>query len=242
MTKPKPKVDTVCEWCKEVFRTNLSIKKTCSKKCSDKLYDSKRTRVATLKCKGCSKDFVSSNYRRKYCSDVCKKYVTAEKNEVKEQAVIQMKRMKQISRLSNCLSNLTKKIRSCDNCGKEYLYRSQTSSGTVYCSDECKRKGGNEKKRERGTISKDKRINLNGKADYSINVKKLYERDGGECHICNQQTDFNDYTKTEEGWFIAGNNYPSVDHVIPIAKGGLHRWVNVKLAHRICNSIKGDKS
>ena len=41
--------------------------------------------------------------------------------------------------------------------------------------------------------------------------------------------------------FIAGNKYPSVDHMIPIAKGGTHTWDNVQLAHRYCNSIKSDK-
>lgn len=40
--------------------------------------------------------------------------------------------------------------------------------------------------------------------------------------------------------FIAGNMYPSIDHVRPLSRGGLHEWGNVKLAHRICNSIKKD--
>jgi len=40
--------------------------------------------------------------------------------------------------------------------------------------------------------------------------------------------------------FIAGNMYPSIDHVVPLSRGGLHEWGNVKLAHRICNSIKKD--
>jgi len=33
--------------------------------------------------------------------------------------------------------------------------------------------------------------------------------------------------------------YPSIEHVIPIAKGGKHTWDNVKLAHRKCNMEKG---
>ena len=39
-------------------------------------------------------------------------------------------------------------------------------------------------------------------------------------------------------FFIAGNMYPSIDHVIAVANGGTHEWSNVKLAHRICNSNK----
>ena len=41
--------------------------------------------------------------------------------------------------------------------------------------------------------------------------------------------------------FICGNNYPTIDHVIPLAKGGMHSWDNVRLAHHNCNSIKGDR-
>ena len=40
--------------------------------------------------------------------------------------------------------------------------------------------------------------------------------------------------------FIAGNYYPSIDHVIPLSKGGIDTWNNVRLSHRICNSLKSD--
>ena len=43
------------------------------------------------------------------------------------------------------------------------------------------------------------------------------------------------------GVTIVGKQYPSIDHVIPLAKGGLHAWSNVKLAHKGCNEQKGDR-
>ena len=42
--------------------------------------------------------------------------------------------------------------------------------------------------------------------------------------------------------FVVGAMYPSIDHVKPISKGGLHEWGNVQLAHFSCNSKKGDKA
>jgi 5-methylcytosine-specific restriction endonuclease McrA len=34
---------------------------------------------------------------------------------------------------------------------------------------------------------------------------------------------------------------PTVDHIIPLARGGSHTWDNVQLAHHLCNSLKGDR-
>lgn len=32
-----------------------------------------------------------------------------------------------------------------------------------------------------------------------------------------------------------------VYRVVPISRGGRHSWNNVKLAHRLCNTVKRDK-
>lgn len=75
--------------------------------------------------------------------------------------------------------------------------------------------------------------------DVDITNKKLYERDNGICYLCGGKCDWNDF-EIRNGYFIAGHMYPSIDHVIPLSKGGLHSWDNVKLSHKICNSIKSD--
>lgn len=37
-----------------------------------------------------------------------------------------------------------------------------------------------------------------------------------------------------------GPKYPSIDHIIPISKGGAHTWENVQVAHFECNPNKRD--
>ena len=37
------------------------------------------------------------------------------------------------------------------------------------------------------------------------------------------------------------NDYPSMDHIIPLVKGGYHTWDNVQLVCRGCNNKKGAK-
>ena len=77
----------------------------------------------------------------------------------------------------------------------------------------------------------------NGKIDYSITLSKLIERDKGICKLCGRKVNETDYTYINDT-FIAGNDYPSIDHIKPLSKGGVHQWDNVQLAHRLCNSIK----
>lgn len=75
--------------------------------------------------------------------------------------------------------------------------------------------------------------------DKDITIEGLFRRDKGVCSLCGGRCDLEDYT-VREGVFIVGDWYPSVDHIKPISKGGLHSWGNVQLAHRRCNTLKSD--
>ena len=121
----------------------------------------------------------------------------------------------------------------CPVCGETFVtYKAKQN----VCSPECRRKHNNRmhSHRKDTRISKDKRID-------KISLDVLFQRDHGICHICGKQCDWNDYTQTDTA-FIAGNLYPSIDHIIPVSLGGEDSWNNVKLAHRICNSIKSDNA
>lgn len=59
-----------------------------------------------------------------------------------------------------------------------------------------------------------------------VDIVYLFERDRGICGICRLEVD----------WDMA-----SIDHVIPVSKGGEHSYANTQLAHRRCNSGKKDK-
>ena len=54
----------------------------------------------------------------------------------------------------------------------------------------------------------------------------IYERDAGICQLCKKPVEREKMT---------------LDHVVPLSKGGPHTFGNLQLAHRSCNSSKGAK-
>ena len=119
-------------------------------------------------------------------------------------------------------------MKLCKCCGALFI---STSDRQAYCSAECRTK-------VHDALHKDRRVRkmLNRPHD-TITLERLSERDNGICYLCGKPVDWDDYEQTEQA-FIAGNMYPSIEHVIPLRAGGAHSWENVKLAHRICNMTK----
>lgn len=119
----------------------------------------------------------------------------------------------------------------CPECGKAFIPRSKRQKR---CSTEC---GGRTNNRVKFYRRK-RKIDV-AMMDKTITLAKLYERDGGVCYLCGGHCDWMDFLQTDAA-FIAGDDYPSIDHVQPLSKGGQHSWENVRLAHRRCNYLKRD--
>lgn len=61
----------------------------------------------------------------------------------------------------------------------------------------------------------------------------VHTRDGWTCQLCHEPID------PSITW--PHSKSPSIDHVIPLSRGGAHAMANVQSAHLGCNSSKGDK-
>jgi len=112
----------------------------------------------------------------------------------------------------------------CQHC-KEVKSRVKGTTTFMTCG-KCKRKQRAAQKAKRRALKRGAT-----RCDNDIDLDTLDLRDGGICHICKGIVD----------WEASplSNRYGSIDHVVPLAKGGTHTWDNVKLAHRLCNSRKG---
>ena len=173
-------------------------------------------------CACCGTDFKTSHETKIYCSEKCS--TRAQRDRRRGYALPTSK--------------------PCICCGR--MFSPKNIATAKFCSINCKRKHSpppNRKKwkrehRHRETIRKRCRKYGITERDNSITLSGLIERDHAKCHICSKPVDANDYRRDERGFFIWGNNYPSIDHIRPLAKGGSHTWDNVKLAHLRCNGMK----
>jgi len=262
---PKYTKTIKCNWCDKEVTTEYRHQESCSMKCrtayNKQRYKNNETYHVEQICIECKGSFFGYN-KRMYCSGKC------QSAEMKRKAT----RRSLAKRLTKALdTNRHKTCTHCDSyfyahtisktfcseecyrtyltdtkvrvsynhkcreCGKHYTNNYKRSAG---CSDKCKGRYSN----RRDETNRRNKLRENGKIDWDISVERLSKRDKGLCYLCKSKTNLNDYTYDSNGYFIAGDYYPSVDHVLPVSKGGTHTWDNIKLAHRICNSLKSDNS
>ena len=117
--------------------------------------------------------------------------------------------------------------RVCTVCGKPFT----TDKGyhTECCSDHCRRQLSRIERKNRY-----KHLKAIGKFDNSVTLENVFNKFNGICVCCGKVLSFDSD--------IYSDDYPSIDHITPISKGGTHTWDNVQLMCRKCNIQKGDKN
>lgn len=207
----------------------------------------------TLKCTKCGEVFNRSYYadmRRRATCPHCHADARRSRAEEKERQQLEEQKRKKLLREEKRKNlELEEQLRldaihTCKQCGCDYTIRQYMKStgssyrrNSGYCSATCReehKKLMDKKRRGKHSdnhLERAKKLGL--PAERGVTLKKLYERDGGVCQICGLAC------------IYSGNGlsdlYPSIDHIIPMSKGGGHTWTNVQLAHRICNSVKSAK-
>lgn len=216
----------VCDNCNEVRRVENEIKKEEEAKLKEeqhikeKLLQILTTRIVSIEreqllqkiCSRCNKKYKAYRKDSVHC-DECLIIITQEREDFRKQ--------------------WEGKTIECDECGNEFVMKTYNSK---YCSLKCLNRAMDRIQE----VRKRKRLRHNGEIDNSITLSKLIIRDKNTCKICGETVNEKDYRIDGKGSFIVGEKYPSIDHIVPISKGGTHTWNNVQLAHHQCNSIKND--
>lgn len=206
-----------CVVCGKEFTTWLPQKKTCSEECKatwGKERDKRRKRDS-------KKDEERERERQhkrwinnRYGSEEAYQKYLQEKQESKERKLAENQAKKEANRrISNCIV-----------CGREFeTYNPKQKT----CCKTCGRKLSNARKQ--------KRIPEQQIIDKDITLESLYRRDSGVCYLCGGECDWNDKNGN-----VVGSLYPTIDHIVPVSRGGLHAWDNVRLAHFKCNVQKSN--
>ncbi len=95
---------------------------------------------------------------------------------------------------------------------------------------------GGRKRYSRAKNYKQRCLKYGVKYDERVTLAGVYERDSGVCQLCGRATDWND-----NRYVFSGPTHPTIDHIIPLSRGGSHTWGNVQLACHECNSKKGNE-
>lgn len=123
-------------------------------------------------------------------------------------------------------------LASCRQCGVEFTYRHYRRT-KLYCSTKCSRKF------NRGAISAESRAAQSyrrraakyGSGEHERFTRaEIFERDGWRCGICGKKV------PRQTKW--PAPQAATLDHIVPLAKGGKHVRANVQLAHMLCNSAR----
>jgi len=243
----KVEYNIVCNCCGKSFVAHDKRKIYCSHKCRDVAYKRSKGQDSRLKprkekCIICGKEFETFNAAQKTCSPECSKenkrrrdnrrhhHTAEEYKQILKKQVQQRAEVKIIEkRWYEAIHSIE---RECKVCGS--LFYCVDTESRVTCSHECSISYAKSKKK----YYKEKRLNQDNLIDKDISLETLFERDKGICYLCGELCDWSDH-EWKNGNHYTGNNYPSIEHVVPLALGGKHQWENVRLAHFKCNVAKG---
>lgn len=226
--------DCECSYCGRAFKGTLN-QKFCSEDCrceSQKKFN--REKAIGLFNKGKNLNEIARELNvsqttikrvlRQYGIDTSKNYINTNKKIAEENFVRRLASVTKLFEYSGGYSGMRKTaIIRCVGCGYEFA----KNPNSILCYREiivCPCCGA-----------------YDHEIDKSIQLKALIERDNNICHICGGTCDNEDVYMNESGKKICGSKYPTIDHVIPRSKGGRHMWSNVKLAHKKCNVVKGNR-
>lgn len=106
--------------------------------------------------------------------------------------------------------------RQCRHCGKKLTPKHRADA--AYCSAVCNSAAHSQTRKASAR---------SGGRQQRIDRASVIERDNGRCHLCGAFPSPSDLT---------------LDHIVPLAKGGSHTYENLAVACLSCNCAKGARS
>lgn len=252
----KQKTPRECQVCGDTFFAVHARYVNCSPRCreifkerrkQERRKQERRANIRTVLCGHCGQSFETSHPRHTYCSDVCQYRASRERSRTprrvwvcgycrecgKSYVTRDRRRGRTCSvECSRRWDNRTRSVavleRECKQCGATVTHTFQRGRARLFCSRVCRKRYA----KKGDARNHRQRARKYGVAYEPINSIKVFERDGWICGICHDPID------PKISW--PDDRSKSLDHIIPMSKGGGHVWSNVQAAHLGCNVDKAD--
>lgn len=224
-----PVVTASCEFCNESFTPADRRQRFCSTKCRERRHVQNVRRHENgdpvmpgdlVTCEYCEEAFVlpEGKGQRRFCSLDCRRAAKSERHYPRpaELPCVDCGAMVEQQRMG-------KHRRRCDPCRaaesarltQDWMRRNPDHMRNLWAKGKHKR-----------------RALILALPSESISPLDIYERDGWTCGICTEPMD--------RDLRYPDPMSPSLDHIVPLSKGGHHVRDNVQASHLLCNVIKND--
>lgn len=222
-TKGKPHLKFICTFCKKTYHAKRRERnKYCSRECFFKEHTLNAevntqlrrlvNELSKIKDVICPecRQVFRTNRRSMHCSEDCRR----------ESGRRRSRQAKE--------DGFKQELRKCRNCSKAFLTEYNRFS-QFFCTEQCRK----ERVKEHRRVSKyNRRKRVRKVYVDQVVPRKIFERDGFKCKLCGGTLQMDKQVPHPKA--------PTIDHIIPLSKGGYHGQGNVQAAHFICNSRKGD--
>ena len=214
--KPKGAGLSHCQVCgKELanIKPTGRPRRNCSRLCRGRAHP-KRKPAITKSCAYCKKSFESPHPQHRFCCNECRTAQQSLENKRKWQR-------KQENKFPN-----RQKTSTCGWCGEPRTFKIGESVSNAY-HPECRKEAQSARYRIK-TVKRQSKTKR-----WRISHQEIVRQYGDKCHICNKPIDL-DLPRTHTQGL-------TVDHLVPLSKGGTDDMSNLRPAHWSCNMRKSDK-
>lgn len=190
-------------------------KRNCSTKCRrEKRARNIRKEVSAKSCEVCKATYLSNQPHTRFCSFQCRTVSNRQLRAEQHKAKI----------LALYPDGMRTEI--CGWCNEPRTFDIRQSTPTAY-HPECSKEAQSARYRIK-TVKRQKKT-----TPHRISHEQIVREYGPDCHICKEPIDL-ELARTHRFGL-------TVDHVIPVNKGGTDDMANLRPAHWICNVKKSDK-
>jgi 5-methylcytosine-specific restriction endonuclease McrA len=174
--------------------------------------------IQVVPCTACSAPITrgyNTRYRQPACSPRCKQYLrngTWPSTPIPDRHPV---------RSTPVPPGHPSRAATCNRCHTGYHIQ---YPGQRYCTPRCKQ-AAHWTRRE---------LAKRGELGPDISPQYIYERDHWRCQLCRR--------KVHKGKAVPHPMAPTLDHIVPLSKGGKHEIANIFTAHFICNARKGNRN